>query len=144
MKGKFDAYVLWPLTKKFQKRIVSAETIRGNTVIRFFSARNGFLSEMTFQPEMTFHPEMTFQTEMASWQILLKRLICDLQKSSFRQDIHVFTMEFFFQMNLPYFLKYWKVWLAFNGWKLSGLFSLTLFSFHKKINALCHGRTGRV
>ena len=34
MKGKFDAYVLWPLTKKFQKRIVSAETIRGNTVVR--------------------------------------------------------------------------------------------------------------
>ena len=32
MKGKFDAYVLWPLAKKFQKRIVSAETIRGNTV----------------------------------------------------------------------------------------------------------------
>ena len=30
MKGKFD-----PLTKKFQKRIVSAETIRGNTVITF-------------------------------------------------------------------------------------------------------------
>ena len=32
MKGKFDAYVLLPLTKKFQERIVSAETIRGNTV----------------------------------------------------------------------------------------------------------------
>ena len=28
----------------------------------------------------------------------------------------------FFQMNLPYFSKYWKVWLAFDGWKLSGLF----------------------
>ena len=25
------------------------------------------------------------------------------------------------QINLLYFLKYWKVWLAFNGWKLSGL-----------------------
>ena len=25
-------------------------------------------------------------------------------------------------MNLPYFLKYWKVWLAFKGWKLSGFF----------------------
>ena len=23
-----------------------------------------------------------------------------------------------------YFSKYWKVWLVFNGWKLSGLFSL--------------------
>ena len=30
----------------------------------------------------------------------------------------------FFQMNLPYFSKYWKVWLAFDGWKLSGLFVL--------------------
>ena len=29
-------------------------------------------------------------------------------------------------MNLPYFSKYWKVWLAFNGWKLSGLFYLHL------------------
>ena len=28
----------------------------------------------------------------------------------------------FFQMNLPYFSRYWKVWLAFDGWKLSGLF----------------------
>ena len=27
-------------------------------------------------------------------------------------------------MNLPYFLKYWDVWLAFNDWKLSGLFEL--------------------
>ena len=26
-------------------------------------------------------------------------------------------------MNLPYFLKYWKVWLTFNGWKLSCLFN---------------------
>jgi hypothetical protein len=33
----------------------------------------------------------------------------------------------FFQMNLPYFSKYWKVWLAFDGWKLSGLFVSTLF-----------------
>ena len=35
-----------------------------------------------------------------------------------------FIAKFFFQMNLSYFLKYWKVWLAFNGRKLSGLFSL--------------------
>ena len=41
----------------------------------------------------------------------------------------------FFQMNLPYFSKYWKVWLAFDGWKLSGLFFfifLGLRSFTKK------------
>ena len=34
MKGRFDAYVLRPLTYMFQKRIVSAETIRGNTVVK--------------------------------------------------------------------------------------------------------------
>jgi hypothetical protein len=35
----------------------------------------------------------------------------------------------FFQMNLPYFSKYWKVWLAFDGWKLSGLFKITYATF---------------
>ena len=29
---------------------------------------------------------------------------------------------FFFQINLPYFLKYWKVWLAFNGWIFQACF----------------------
>ena len=44
-----------------------------------------------------------------------------------------FRPKLFFQMKLPYFLKYWKVWLAFNGWKLSGLFSkimATVFYLH--------------
>ena len=36
----------------------------------------------------------------------------------------LFGQKCFFQINLPYFSKYWKVWLAFDGWKLSGLFYL--------------------
>ena len=33
MKGKFDAYVLWPLTKSFQNWIVDLSTARDFTVI---------------------------------------------------------------------------------------------------------------
>jgi hypothetical protein len=33
MKGKFDAYVLWPLAKKFQNWIVHRSTARDFTVI---------------------------------------------------------------------------------------------------------------
>ena len=35
MKGKFDAYVLWPLTKKFQNWIVDRSTARDFMVITF-------------------------------------------------------------------------------------------------------------
>ena len=45
-------------------------------------------------------------------------------------------------MNLPYFSKYWKVWLAFDGWKLSGLLLLCdvfSFVFWKKLKSpKCH------
>ena len=33
MKGKFDAYILWPLAKKFQNWIVDRSTARDFTVI---------------------------------------------------------------------------------------------------------------
>ena len=35
MKGKFDAYVLWPLAKSFQNWIVDRSTARDFTVIEF-------------------------------------------------------------------------------------------------------------
>ena len=39
MKGKFDAYVLWPLAKKFQNWIVDRSTARDFTVVyRIFVA----------------------------------------------------------------------------------------------------------
>ena len=42
-------------------------------------------------------------------------------------------------MNLPYILKYWKVGLAFNGWKLSGLFFKTgITIFHHFISQNKH------
>ena len=34
MKGKFDAYVLWPLAKKFQNWIVDRSTARNFTVYK--------------------------------------------------------------------------------------------------------------
>ena len=34
-------------------------------------------------------------------------------------------------MNLPYFSKYWKVWLALNGWKFSGLLKKSFYLFVK-------------
>ena len=44
--------------------------------------------------------------------------------------IHLLTREYYHNnYYLPYFLKYWKVWLAFNGWKLSGLFFNIVYFF---------------
>ena len=64
----------------------------------WYSAENAFLGKNTFVKfEVAFWPEMSFLLEI-----------------------------FFFQMNLYSFSKYWKVWLAFNGWKLSGLFFVYL------------------
>ena len=37
-----------------------------------------------------------------------------------------FARNDFAKFKMTYFLKYWKVWLAFDGWKLSGLFVLSL------------------
>ena len=54
----------------------------------FFFGRNCFAAKNTFVKfEVAFWPKMFFWLEM-----------------------------FFFQMNLPYLSKYWKVWLAFDGW----------------------------
>ena len=72
-----------------------------------FLARNGFLAVMAWI--------------MASLQKLLfvQKYFCQIWSGFLARNG-------FFQMNLPYFSKYWKFWLAFDGWKLSGLFSLHL------------------
>ena len=59
-----------------------------------------------------------FLAVMAVWQKLLFG-----QKYFFQNWSAFFARNCFFQMNLPYLSKYWKVWLAFDGWKLSGLFT---------------------
>ena len=42
IKGKFDAYVLWPLAKKVQNWIVDRSTARDFTVIKFCSGASSF------------------------------------------------------------------------------------------------------
>ena len=70
-----------------------------------FSARNGFLPELAVRQKLLFSQKYFCQI----WSGFLAR--------------HGFlARNGFLQTNLPYFSKYWKVWLAFNGWKLSGLF----------------------
>ena len=59
-----------------------------------------------------------FLAVMTVWQKLLfgQKYFCQIWSAFFARNG-------FFPMNLPYFSKYWKVWLVFNGWKLSGLFN---------------------
>ena len=45
MKGKFDAYVLWPLAKKLQNWIVDRSTARDFTVDFLETFRPGHLME---------------------------------------------------------------------------------------------------
>ena len=52
-------------------------------------------------------------------------------ETAFRRKILLSNLKWLFGqkwlfMNLLYFSKYWKVWLAFDGWKLSGLFCCCL------------------
>ena len=42
MKGKFDAYVLWPLTKRVQNWILDQSTARDFTVVEIFLEKNSF------------------------------------------------------------------------------------------------------
>ena len=71
-----------------------------------FLARNGFLAVIVFLQKL----------------LLIQKYFCENLKWLFGQKGFFLARNGFFQMNLPYFSKYWKVWLAFDGWKLSGLF----------------------
>ena len=96
---------------------------------------------MAFRPKMAFRPEMTFWPEMAlrlktilsnskwllgqKWQwtkMAFKSEIAFLLEISFQPIILLSNLIVAFWLQMPYFSKYWKVWLAFDGWMLSGLF----------------------
>ena len=70
-----------------------------------FLARNGFLAVMAFLQKLLF----------------IQKYFCQIWSGFLARNVFL-ARNSFFQMNLPYFSKYWKVWLAFDGWKLSGLF----------------------
>ena len=48
MKGKFDAYVLWPLVKKIQNWIVDRSTARDFTVDNDFESQNFAVYDLWF------------------------------------------------------------------------------------------------
>ena len=73
-----------------------------------FLARNSVLAVMAFLHKL----------------LIIQKYLCQIW-SSFK------ARKGFFQMNLPYFSKYWKVWLAFDGWKLSGLLMI-FFLFSRR------------
>ena len=79
---------------------------------RFFFARNVFLPEIAVQQKMPLGQKYSFQI----WSGFLAR-------SDFLSR-NVFLTNLIKKAN---FSKYWKVWLAFDGWKLSGLL-LTKFT----------------
>ena len=75
----------------------------------FCFARNVFLAEIAVQQKMLFSQNTFFKFELALWTEM------------------AFWQKIVFLPNLikkSYFSKNWKVWLAFYGWKLSGLFLL--------------------
>ena len=102
---------------------------------------------MAFRPKMAFRPEMTFWPEMAlrsktilsnskwllgqKWQwtrMAFKSKIAFLLEIAYRPIILLSNLFAAFWLQMPYFSKYWKVWLTFDGWKLSGLLKLDLWS----------------
>ena len=59
------------------------------------------------------------------WQwtrMAFKSEIAFLLEIAFQPIILLSNLIVAFWLQMPYFSKYWKVWLAFDGWKLSGLF----------------------
>ena len=58
MKGKFDAYVLWPLAKKFQNLIVDQSTARDFTVCRttaLINVHDACSAIMAINAKLTFY-----------------------------------------------------------------------------------------
>ena len=68
-----------------------------------FLARNGFLAIM-------------------AWLLFRSKILLSNLKDFLARNVF-FARNGFFKMNLPYLSKYWKTRLAFDGWKLSGLFN---------------------
>ena len=58
MKGKFDAYVLWPLAKRFQFWIVDRSTAHDFTVCTLFSTK--FMRSNLFLIQKSFHKNITW------------------------------------------------------------------------------------
>ena len=72
---------------------------------------------MAFKSEMTFLSRNGFSARNVffAWNGFFGR-------NFFAAKNTFVKFEVAFWLEMPYFSKYWKVWLAFNGWKLSGLF----------------------
>ena len=79
---------------------------------RFFFARNVFLPEIAVQQKMPFGQKYSFQI----WSGVLAR------SDFLSRNVSLTNL-----IKKANFSKYWKVWLAFDGWKLSGLL-LTKFT----------------
>ena len=107
---------------------------------------------MAFRPEMTLWPKTILSN--LKWLLGQKRQwIAFLLEISFQPIILLSNLIVFFWpkmafwLQMPYFSKYWKVWLAFDGWKLSGLFSkifrrIDKFKNLKNILSNCHSGFG--
>ena len=108
---------------------------------------------IAFRPEIAFWTEMTLRPKTIlsnlkwlfgqKWQwikMAFKSEIAFLLEIGFKPFMLVSNLIVAFWLQMPYFSKYWKVWLTFDGWKLSGLF----FHILKQSSVCFFGKTIKV
>ena len=78
-----------------------------------FSARNGFLARNSFSARNGFFAEMAVRQKL----LFSQKYFCQIWSGFLARNVF-----FKWICLMYYFSKYWKLWLAFNGWKLSCLF----------------------
>ena len=109
MKGKFDAYVLWPLAKKFQNRIVDPSTARhfneSSNVLHLY--RWYFVRSLSYEFIIWF---LDFQTlNFRNFRLLFALL----QKELYVKDAFYSTVKFRRKNEISYCCKQ-KTGLLFN------------------------------
>ena len=84
--------------------------------LSYILARMAFKSEMTFLSRNGFSARNVF----FAWNGFFGRNFFAAKNTFVKFEVAFWT-KMAFWLEMTYFSKYWKVWLAFNGWKLSGL-----------------------